>query len=108
MSETFQRPNTPALTKIVDTTLTGDYGSYDAMKEALRNSLDLPSPASETMSMPPRPTMQQEAAASLDPSKQSHMRVIYPFGNSRFELYSDSEDGLDAQEARIRAMYPQQ
>ena len=36
------------------------------------------------------------------------VRVVYPAGNSRFEIYSDSEAGLDAQEARIRSLYPQQ
>ena len=33
------------------------------------------------------------------------MRVIYPAGNDRFELYADSEEELDRKEAALRAMY---
>jgi hypothetical protein len=33
------------------------------------------------------------------------IRVIYPFGNSRFELVGASEESLDQQEAAIRALY---
>jgi hypothetical protein len=31
------------------------------------------------------------------------MRVVYPSGNNRFEIYGASEAELDAMEAKIRA-----
>jgi hypothetical protein len=33
------------------------------------------------------------------------MRVVYPSGNDRFELYADSEEDLDRKESALRAMY---
>jgi hypothetical protein len=33
------------------------------------------------------------------------MRIIYPHGNNRFELYATSEAELDAQERQIMAMF---
>jgi hypothetical protein len=109
MSENFIRPTTDRTRAIVDKTLDGSYGSDFAMRQALRAALDIPDPTYETMSMPPA-NQEQQAAASLpvNPAAQTHMRVIYPAGNSRFELYGDSEESLDAQEQRIRSMYPQQ
>ena len=32
-------------------------------------------------------------------------RVIYPGGNDRYEIFADTEEGLDAKEATIRAIY---
>lgn len=53
------------------------------------------------------PTTAQPAAVhlSVDPSKQTCIRTIYPSGNMRVELYGDSEESLDVQEQRIRALY---
>ena len=108
MSENFIRPTTDRTRAIVDKTLDGSYGSDFAMRQALRAALDIPDPIYETMSMPPANQEQQAAAVSLpvNAGAQTHMRVVYPFGNSRFELYGDSEESLDAQEQRIRSMYP--
>jgi len=44
-------------------------------------------------------------AASAPPAPANYIRVIYPSGNARFELYGVSEDDLDTQEQRIREMY---
>jgi hypothetical protein len=106
MSENFiKTPSSPALTKIVDATLSGRAGSYEEMKEQLRQALSMPNPNTATLSMPPTPTTAQQVAPLSAPSSGSHIRVIYPSGNSRFEIYSDSEEGLDLQEQRIRALY---
>ena len=42
------------------------------------------------------------------PAQANCIRVIYPSGNARFEIYGVSEDDLDAQEKRIREMYGSQ
>jgi hypothetical protein len=107
MANDFMRPNNRTTEKIVDKALDGSYGSYEEMKDALRQNLNLPNPAEEMAGMPPTPT----APKSLEPPVATtgpFVRVVYPAGNSRFEIYSDSEAGLDAQEARIRSLYPQQ
>ena len=105
MANNYARPNAPALERIVaETTKNEAYGSYENMKNQLRAALKMPNPATEGLEMPPT-----SAATAAFPSPVattgSHIRVIYPSGNSRFELYSDSEEGLDLQEARIRALY---
>jgi hypothetical protein len=108
MSENFiKTPSSPALTKLVTETLDGSTGGYESMKEQLRQALSLPNPNTETAALPPTSTTQQEAPLSA-PSSGSHIRVVYPSGNSRFEIYSDSEQGLDLQEQRIRALYGSQ
>jgi hypothetical protein len=106
MSENFiKTPSSPALTKIVDATLSGRAGAYEEMKEQLRLALSMPNPNTATLEMPPAPTtMQQEAPLSAS-SSGSHIRLVYPSGNSRFEIYGDSEESLDLQEQRIRALY---
>lgn len=47
------------------------------------------------------------AVASLPatPAQRSHYRVAYPSGNMRVELYGVSEQDLDEQERRIKALY---
>jgi hypothetical protein len=57
------------------------------------------------------PATQPEPSPSLPAAPQQDaklFRVIYPFGNSRFEIYGVSEADLDQQEKRIREMYGQQ
>lgn len=39
------------------------------------------------------------------PQEPTFMRVVYPHGNVRAELYGVSEEDLDRQEAAIRAIY---
>ena len=106
MAREFIRPNTPGLTKIVDTAMNGTYDSFEAMKTALRNSLGLPSPAAETLSMPPAPSAQQAASLLPEaaPDEPRDVRVLYLHGNSRFEI-EGTQAQLDAQEAALRAMY---
>jgi hypothetical protein len=107
MSETFQRRNTPALERIVAETTKGEaYGNYEAMKDQLRAALSLPNPATEGLEFPPAPTAQQ-AAASMPvaaPGEPIDVRVLYLHKNSRFEIYGTTAQ-LDAQEARLRALY---
>lgn len=47
----------------------------------------------------------QPSAPVESSSETPRYRVIYPHGNARFELEGNSEADLDAQEAKIRAMY---
>jgi hypothetical protein len=110
MAKEFTIPSTPGLTKIVDATMTGKYGSYEEMKTALRNSLGMASPSTETMSMPPtQQTAQQAVSAMPDaaPGEPHDIRVLYLHGNSRFEI-EGTQAQLDAQEAALRAMYGSQ
>jgi hypothetical protein len=109
MAKDFAIPTTDATRKIVDTTMTGTYGSYEEMKTALRNSLGMPSPSAETMSMPPtQQTAQQAVSAMPDatPGEPRDVRVLYLHGNSRFEI-EGTQAQLDAQEAALRALYQQ-
>jgi hypothetical protein len=107
MAQEFVRPNAPALTKLVDNTMTGAYGSYEDMKTALRNHLGMPSPDAETLSMPPvQTTAQQEALLSEQSAgPQNCIRVLYLHGNDRLEIYGTSEEELDRKEAQLRALY---
>lgn len=105
MANNYVRPNAPALERIVAETTKGEaYGEYENMKDQLRAALKMPNPATEGLELPPTPAA-TAALASPVATTGSHIRVVYPSGNARFEIYSDSEDGLDLQEARIRAMY---
>jgi hypothetical protein len=104
MANDYVRPNAPALERIVNETTKGEaYGDYAAMKDQLRAALSMPNP-NTAESMPPS---NAAAIAAVEPvrSTGTHVRVFYPSGNSRFEIYSDSEEGLDSQEARIRALF---
>src|SRR5579862_641179 len=104
MSQDFMRTNSPALEKIVTETLTGEVGSFEAMKDALRLQLGIASPSEEVPEIGNRPASSPAPivpVASAGP--QNCIRVIYPGGNARFEIYSDSEEGLDLQEQWIRA-----
>ena len=54
----------------------------------------------------------QQASSSLpavsgDPASTRCSRILYVI-NNRFEIFSDSEAGLDSQETALRAMYGQQ
>jgi hypothetical protein len=113
MSETFQRRDTPALTKIVDKTMNGSYGSYSAMKEELAKSLGMISPQAAIENAHADPFGEAQAApTSVDPvsapsynGQHTHERVIYPHGNDRYVITGFSEEELAQKEARIRALY---
>jgi hypothetical protein len=105
MAYDYARPNAPALVRIVaETTKNEAYGSYENMKNQLRAALKMPNPATEGLEMPPTPAA-TAALASPVATTGSHIRVVYPSGNMRVELYGDSAESLDLQEARIRALY---
>jgi len=103
MSETYQRPNTPALTKIVDTALDGSYGAFEAMREGLHRALGMPSLAEEVAGQSPtqQTVSAMPEAASGEPRD---IRVLYLHGNSRFEI-EGTQAQLDAQETALRALY---
>jgi hypothetical protein len=107
MSENFTRPTTDATRKIVAETTKGEaYGEYENMKAALRNSLGMPNPVTETMELPPTPSAQQAAPLSEQSSApQNCVRVVYPHLNDRFEIFAASEEELDRKEAALRALY---
>lgn len=52
---------------------------------------------------------QQEPAPVVplpaDPAQDTCMRVIFPRGNNRVELYASSEEELDQKERQIRALF---
>jgi hypothetical protein len=111
MSENFIRPTSDATRKIVqDSTHQDEFigDAYERMKSELRASMGMLSPqaAAEAASgaaaiAPVVPLPVQRAA------EPTHMRVIYPSGNSRFEIYGTSDADLDVQEERIRGIYQQ-
>ena len=55
--------------------------------------------------------LEPEPSAALPttstPAPANCMRIFYPSGNSRFEIYGVSEADLDEQEKRIREIYGQ-
>jgi hypothetical protein len=112
MAENFiLRSSSPALNRAVD-----ESSNFDEMKNALHRALGMKSPEELLLANnltdtgygagiqpgAPLPAVAEPAAA------QTHIRVFYPYKNSRFEIYSDSEEGLDSQEQKIRALFPQQ
>jgi hypothetical protein len=106
MSQDFARPTTESARKLCDEKLDGSYGGYEALKSAFRDSLGLPNPAAETMSLPPTPVQQAPMSAPAQQGGQhTHERVIYPNGNDRYVITGFSEDELLQKEARIRALY---
>jgi hypothetical protein len=107
MAENFIAKNTPSLDKLVHDATTQDTNIGDAferLKSALRERMGIVPPSSENEMLYGRSSMPAEAPLPVQ-SSGSHIRVVYPSGNARFEIYGDSEESLDLQEARIRALY---
>ena len=108
MSENFMRPNTPGLTKIVEDALDGGYGSYDAMREGLKQALGM-KPADPTRedfgygASPSEPLFAPQIAAAS--AAMTCIRIVYPGGNDRFEITGTSEAELDQKESALRALY---
>lgn len=48
------------------------------------------------------PTVSMPSSAPAPSGRGKCIRIFYPLGNSRFEVYGDSEEDLDRQEAAIR------
>jgi hypothetical protein len=106
MSQDFARPTTESARKLCEEKLDGSYGGYEALKAAFRDSLGLPNPAAETMSLPPTPVQQAPMSAPAQQGGQhTHERRVYPHGNDAYTLTGYSEEELDAKEARIRALF---
>lgn len=86
MMRDFTAPSTRALDKQVNAC-----GNIEEIR-AVAKGLYVPVP-------PPR------AQSQTPDAPKNHIRVIYPSGNARFELYGVSEEDLDNQERQIREMY---
>ena len=64
-------------------------------------------PPSENENLYGRAAQYALAPVPAPSANPTHSRVIYPWGNSRFEIYGMSEMELDVQEDAIRKMYQQ-
>jgi hypothetical protein len=110
MAEPFTRKNTPSLTKIVDATMDGSYGSFEALKNSLHTALGTKTAEDLLLDNPSANYERPEdapAASSMPAHAQqgnpTHERVIYPLSNDRYILTGFSDEELDVKEARIRA-----
>jgi hypothetical protein len=97
MTKDFTVPSNKTTEKIV-----AEATSYAEMVEGLRQAAGRGDPRN---AMPPVEPAALPLPAPMTEAKC--IRVIYPAGNSRFELYGVSEAELDAQEQRIRQLYQQ-
>jgi hypothetical protein len=74
--------------------VTGPEG-FERMREGIKEAL-----AANPLAAPaPRPVL------SAPEARPTHLRVVYPHGNDRVELYGSSEQELDAREAALRGLY---
>jgi hypothetical protein len=111
VSSNFMTKTTPAQEKLVNDSLSMDNdigAAYERMKANLRDSLGLPAPNNYVDDADSRVVMPAAAAVQSGPVPNPEarcIRVIYPRGNSRFELYGVDESDLDQQEQKIRALY---
>jgi hypothetical protein len=100
-------PSTPKGSPEFDAAL-ANARTPDEVREATHKFFGLPNDVDYRQENAYAPITPQPAAPLPVPSSGSHIRVIYPSGNSRFEIYGDSEESLDVQEQRIRALYGSQ
>lgn len=88
-----------------------DANSFDEMRDALHRAQGLASTEQTIIdggyrAAPAEPSAPLPIAQYADRgAPPTHIRVIYPFSNSRFELVGYSEEDLDLQEQKIRALY---
>ena len=99
---------------VIDTT-TGKDASFEGMRAALRAHLQasgviaasdrdngelgvrlMPVQVPETTAAP---------AAAQPPANPTHVAVVYPHGNDRFEVFASSQEELDQKVAQIHAMF---
>ena len=110
MATEFIRPDAPRLTKIVEESMDGTYGSYDAMREGLKAALGIKpaSPSREDFGYGADPSVPLPVSPiAASGAQPTCIRVFYPGGNDRFEVWGASEAELDQKESALRAMYPQ-
>jgi hypothetical protein len=111
MSENFIATNSARLERIATDASSKDEfigSAYERMKTELRDAMGITAPPSQNEVLYGRgdqPVVSLRVPAEPTPSTGSHIRVVYPSGNARFEIYSDSEEGLDLQEQKIRSLY---
>src|SRR6266566_4269607 len=100
----FMRSNSKIEQAVIDAT-TGQDAGYEHMRSALRNALQADGVIvrdrySEFGVHVVRPSETPKVAAlPANPAMDTYMRVVYPAGNNRFEIYGASEAELDAKEA---------
>lgn len=110
MPNDFVLPNDPALAKAI-----GECNSSEQIKETIKAFLENrgvihrergDGTVQVTGNQQEQP-MRSSPAGSMPVSSGtgSAYRVIYPHGNTRVELFGESEADLDAQEAAIRTLY---
>ncbi len=114
MPQDFIKPNTPSLNKLVIGALDNPDNRTPAqaaerLLAELHGALHMVVPApSENENLYGRATQFTPAPTMPAPNPNpTHSRVVYPHGNSRFEIFGMSEGELDAQEDAIRKMYQQ-
>ena len=93
MSEDATTPSN----KTLDDIIKGAVTSGDMVERLRQYNLDI---ASGAAAAPPAP---QPAASA--PARMNAFRVVYPYGQSRFEILGVDEADLDRQEAAIRKIY---
>jgi hypothetical protein len=86
-------PSSPKIDEIVNGT-TGPEG-IEAMRAAIKAALES-SPQAAPVARPVQSTPEP---------RPTHLRVVYPAGNTRVEIFGSSEADLDAQEKRLREFY---
>ena len=102
----------PTIDKIVTESAAG---GFEAMREALLQHLAKSGTIQrETgctfgvrLLQPQTPEPSQDASVPAGPVAPTCVRVIYPNGNDRFQIFGNSENELDAKEENIRKMYGQ-
>lgn len=103
MSQDFTKPNAQLEAQIAAATTKEELDAVLLRYQELNgmptrfDRVALPSRSGDSSSQPSAPI---ESSGGTP-----RYRVIYPHGNARFELEGNSEADLDAQEAKIRAMY---
>jgi hypothetical protein len=111
MSQDFVRPASPAWTALVENS-----SSVEEMREAMKAKLAADGfilrergyeVGSDTLTREAEDAAFAASPASPDapPLRDTCIRVLYLRGNSRFEIVGPSEENLDDQEAKLRALY---
>jgi len=111
MANDFTVPLTPSLEKLVHETTTGPEGNFEAMRAGLKAALRFDGTAESRVEsgygrgLAGQPGAPKTVAQLAPIAEPTHMRIVYPWQNTRMEIYGMSDADLDSQEAAIRAIY---
>ena len=114
MSEDFTRPGSPAWTALVENS-----SSVEEMREKMKSKLAADGfiqrergyeIGSDTLTREaenavPANSSGVSAAAAPSERRETFLQVVYPGGNSRFEVAAVSQEELDARVAQVYAMF---